>query len=308
MAKGWVLAVGLAVALSAPGSVARPAHAGPAAPAAAAVDYYITGSVVSRVAGRNQALVEISWAYKCLGDQLGEATYDWSLELARRLPKPEQTTPLGTGTSKRGSMRRVLGPGQYEPIADPFRCETDRGVGSTTPEVGRTFIVPDYCAWTILRPAGQVALEQRRVVKSGRAGDTVRPGDVVVTGNRSSVTLESKGRESKLALGAKSRGKVDTRHCGQRGGWKLTLSAGTVTAEVSARANPKSPYVIESPNAVASGAPARWTVSTQRVGGKTSTRVRVLAGRVTVGNLKGGRRVVVPAGRSTTVSGSAAPS
>ena len=92
------------------------------APDRASVDVYIRGNVIKRVPGKNIALVDISWDYKCFGDKLGDATYEWTLKVLRREPKPVKTMTLGTGTTKRGSTRTQLGPGSYLPTADPFLC------------------------------------------------------------------------------------------------------------------------------------------------------------------------------------------
>ena len=112
-----------------------------------ASDVYIVGRVLGRVPGKNLASVEVSWAYKCLGDKLGDATYEWTLKAVRQQPKPEQTVALGEGTSKVGKLRTQLGPGQYLLTSDPYHCETDRGAGYDKPEIGQSLAVPDYCVW-----------------------------------------------------------------------------------------------------------------------------------------------------------------
>ena len=65
------------------------------APDRASVDVYIRGKVIQRVPGKNVALVDISWDYKCFGDKLGDATYEWTLKVQRRQPKPVTTMTLG---------------------------------------------------------------------------------------------------------------------------------------------------------------------------------------------------------------------
>ena len=52
--------------------------------------------------GRTRRSSRSRWAYKCLGDKLGYATYDWTLKVEREAPLPEKTTMIGHGTSKRG--------------------------------------------------------------------------------------------------------------------------------------------------------------------------------------------------------------
>ena len=139
----------------------------------ASVDVYIRGKVIQRVPGKNVALVDISWDYKCFGDKLGDATYEWTLKVQRRQPKPVTTLTLGSGTTKRGSMRTQLGPGSYLPTADPFLCETERGAGNDQPEVGAPFAVPDFCAWSVTASRGTVQLEQGAAVSfSAKAGAT----------------------------------------------------------------------------------------------------------------------------------------
>ena len=56
------------------------------APDRASVDVYIRGNVIKRVPGKNSALVDISWDYKCFGDKLGDATYEWTRKVLRRQP------------------------------------------------------------------------------------------------------------------------------------------------------------------------------------------------------------------------------
>ncbi|MDQ5821319.1 MAG: hypothetical protein M3540_07765 [Actinomycetota bacterium] len=301
------IALALALALIAPLPGDRSADAAPVGAGSSRVDYYITGKVLSRISGRNRARVELRWDFKCLGDRLGAATFEWSLKVVRRQPKPEQTVQIRTGTTKTGAFRSSLGPGLYEPLAEPFRCETDRGAGSTTPEVGRSFVVPDYCAWIVATPRGQVQIEQPRAVKTAKAGDTVRPGDVVVARARSSLALRSGGGESALKVGAASRLAVDPRYCGRQGGWKLDLASGTLAAQVKPSADALSRYEVRTPNATAIGGRARWTVRTERAAGTVTTHVRVTAGSVRVANRGGGKTVLVRTGKSVRVAGTSPP-
>jgi hypothetical protein len=132
MRPGVALALAACAAASFSAFALRAAVA-QARPQVPLVDYYITGDVGGRAPGKNAALVEVKWDYKCLGDRLGPATYSWTLKLTRRAPAPERTVALASGTSKTGSTRVVVPPGRWQPVADPFRCETQRGAGSTTP-------------------------------------------------------------------------------------------------------------------------------------------------------------------------------
>ena len=255
------------------------------------VDIYIRGVVSGRAPGKNAANVEIRWDFKCLGDRLGAATYIWTLKVVRRVPKPEQTRTVATGTSKTGSTRVQLPPGRWEPIADPFRCQTDRGAGSTTPEVGSAFVVPDYCAWSVAAARGRVGLEQRSAVKALRKGDLVHAGGVAFTSGRGSLVLASRGGKSTVRLAASSRVRVDARQCARLGGWKLRLERGRVTAAV-AESDRRRPYEIETANVVTRSARAAWTVEAHLRQRKPWTRVTVNRGRVAV-KLRGFRRTVM---------------
>jgi len=298
-----LLALGLvtaAVALAQ--TVGTDARASASSSNAPLVDIYIRGVVGGRVAGKNAAHVEIRWDYKCLGDRLGAATYDWTLKLVRRLPRPEQTRTVMSGTSKTGTTRVQLAAGRYEPLADPFRCQTDRGAGSTSPEVGQVFVVPDFCSWTVQSLRGLVRLEQRGAVKALVKGGAVRPGETVVGGRRAVVTLASRGGRSSLRLAGGPRVQVDPRHCGARGGWKLLVTAGSLSARLN-EADVRSPYEIQTANALTRSGRASWTVEARTRAGKPWTRVRASSGRVTVRPLRGGRSVVLTAGKQTVVSG-----
>ena len=132
--------------------------------------------------GKNQGRVAVRWDFKCLGGKLGEATYEYTLVAVRYEPAPVQKlTLLEDGTTKQGSLTTTLPPGAWQLQADPFLCETERGAGSTEPEVGQTVKVPDFCAWTITKAKGAAELEQGAAVKRARKGSVVAPGAAVVT-------------------------------------------------------------------------------------------------------------------------------
>jgi hypothetical protein len=272
------------------------------------VDYYITGRVLARAPGENAAAVEIKWDYKCLGDRLGPATFSWTLKLSRRPPGAERTLAVGSGTSKSGSRRVVVPPGRWQAVADPFRCETDRGAGSTNPEYGRDFDVPDYCGWTVAALKGRVTLEQRGSVASVRRGGTVTVGDTIATGRRSSVELRNRENASAVRVGANARVSVHRRHCPRTGAWKLVMGRGTLSAEVL-RPAAGGRYELQSPNArMTTAGRAAWTVSLGRTGRQRWTRVAVRANRVAVTNARGRPTVVIRAGYVTIVRGSSPPS
>jgi hypothetical protein len=276
------------------------------APKRASVDVYIRGNVIKRVPGKNVAIVDISWDYKCFGDKLGDSTYEWTLKILRSQPKPVKTTTLGTGTSKRGSMRTQLGPGSYLPTADPFLCETERGAGNDQPEIGAPFTVPDFCVWSVTASRGAVQLEQGAAVKLAKPGSTVRPGESIVTPRGGSASLESNGRDGIATVGASSSVGVDPKRCAGNGAWKLRLARGAASIAVPAVADPKRSYQTDTANATASGSRgARWRV--QFTPGKPTTRVTVTAGSVVVSGSRGSAVTVRP-GSSTVVVGTAAPS
>ena len=276
------------------------------APDRASVDVYIRGKVIQRVPGKNVALVDISWDYKCFGDKLGDATYEWTLKVQRRQPKPVTTLTLGSGTTKRGSMRTQLGPGSYLPTADPFLCETERGAGNDQPEVGAPFTVPDFCAWSVTASRGTVQLEQGAAVKLAKAGATVRPGDSIVTSRGGSASLDSNGKDGTATVGASSSVGVDAKQCAAKGAWKLRVTRGVASIAVPRAADSKRSYQAGTANATASGGrSARWKV--QFTPGKPTTRVTVTAGSVVVAGSRG-PAVTVKAGSSTVVLGVAAPS
>ena len=273
------------------------------------VDYYITGDVLARAPGKNAATVELKWDYKCLGDRLGPATFSWTLKVRRRAPGPERDVSVGSGTSKTGSRRVVVPPGRWQPVADPFRCETERGAGSTTPEIGREFEIPDYCGWAVRTVAGRATLEQRGAVEALRRGGSVTLGDAISTSRRSSVELRDRTSGSAVRIGANSRVTVDTRHCPRTGAWKLALIRGAVAAQARP-SDARGAYELRSANArtTARGGGAAWTVTVGRTGRQRWTRVAVRASRVAVANARGRRAVVVRAGFATVVRGAGAPS
>lgn len=271
---------------------------------AASSDIYITGKVLAQVAGRNAALVQITWAYKCLGDKLGAATYDWTLKVVRQQPLPEKTTLLGHGTTKFGKKVVQLSPGEYLPISDPYRCETERGAGYDKPEIGAPFTVPDYCSWIVSSTRGLVQLEHGSAVKVARPGSTVAPGDALVTPKRGLAAIASTSADGAATLAGSSRLELDAKRCASKGGWKLRLAKGSATAVVKPAAGRAANFLMATGNATAAGSRgARWKVDFA----KATTTVRVLSGQVRVAG-KTGPPVLVKAGRSVTVRGSGQPS
>ena len=101
-----------------------------------ASDIYIWGTVLGRAKGSDASVVQLRWAYKCLGDKLGYATFEWNLKVERDAPLPKKTTLIAHGTSKRGQMNVTLPPGDYLPFSDPYECTTERGAGYSQPEIG----------------------------------------------------------------------------------------------------------------------------------------------------------------------------
>lgn len=275
------------------------------APARASVDTYVTAKVASRVPGRNLSLVDVNWAFKCLSDKLGDARYEWTIKLIRKEPKPERTTTVGKGTSKNGTKRITLAPGDYLPVADPFFCETERGAGSDKPEVGAPFSVPDYCAWSVASAKGQVLLQQGSAVRVAQPGAAVRPGDALTVPGGGSAALRSNAGDGTLAAGpASSVGLASM--CAGGSGWQLQLTKGGAAAAIPAKASGRLTYQVRTPNATVSGRPgASWRVD--YVAGGRRTTVKVLAGSVSVSG-KSGRPVTVAKGLSTQVVGTGAPS
>jgi len=265
---------------------------------AASSDIYIWGKVLGPTAGKNAALVEISWAYKCLGDKLGAATYDWTLKVVRKQPLPEKTTTLGHGTTKFGKKIVQLWPGEYLPTSDPYTCETDRGAGYDKPEVGAPFTVPDYCSWTVSSTRGVVQLEHGSAVKAARPGSIVAPGDALVTPKGGLAGVSSTAGDGAATLAGSSRLEFDAKQCASRGGWKLRLDTGLLTASVQPSADRTASYGSVTPNATVSGGPgARWQVEFA----KRTTKVRALAGLIRVAK-KTGLPLTLKAGQATTIT------
>lgn len=275
------------------------------APARVSIDTYVTAKVVSRVPGKNLAVVDINWAFKCLSDKLGDATYEWTIKLIRKDPKPERTTTVGEGTTKNGTKRIRLAPGQYLPVADPYLCETERGAGSDKPEVGAPFAVPDYCAWSVATAKGQVLLEQGSSVRAAKPGATVRPGASISVPGGGSATLRSNAVDGTLAAAASSSVALSSQ-CAGKSAWALQLKQGSITVSVPAAADGAKTYTAKTANATVAARPgASWRVDYAVSGRRTS--VRVLAGSVQVAGASG-KAVTVGKGLATTVVGSGAPS
>ncbi|MBA3413424.1 MAG: hypothetical protein H0T09_07005 [Actinobacteria bacterium] len=277
------------------------------AAAGLAIDIYMTASVSGRVPGRNAAHVTVRWDFKCLGDRLGPATYSYAIQLVRRLPKPERAIPVATGTSKSGSRRVQLGPGRYDLLADPFKCETERGAGSAEPEAGRPVVVPDYCAWSVASRRGRVGVERGGAALALGRGSIVRPGDLAFTTARARLALRSTEGGSLLRLAGDTRLRIDRRHCGRHGGWRLDAESGSVQSRLAERDRARR-YEVRSENAVTSAARATWTVEARERAGRPWTRVVVQSGRVSVRNARSRKAIVLGAGRSVVVAGSGAPS
>jgi YD repeat-containing protein len=275
------------------------------APARPSVDTYITAKVVSRVPGKNMAVVDVNWAFKCLSDKLGDATYEWTINLVRTDVKPERSSVMGKGTSKKGTKRVQLVPGQYIPVADPYFCETERGAGSDNPEVGAVFTVPDYCAWAVKKSKGRVLLEQGSSVRAARPGATLRPGGSITVPAGGSASLASNGVDGTLAASASTSVGL-TSQCAGKTAWALRLEQGSVTGSVPAGAKGAVAYSLKTSNASVTARPgSSWRVDYAASGRRTT--VRVLAGSVQVSG-SSGKAVAVGKGRGTTVVGSGSPS
>src|SRR5919109_2826687 len=175
-------------------------------------DPYVSGRVAARVPGRNAADVVVRWQYGCMGDVYAPASFDWTLNLVRRFPRPERRSRLLSGTSRSGRTRVRLAPGRYDLVADPFECELDR-FGWTAPEWGRPFVVPDYCTWERARP--------REIVPPG----------ALVTGP---LRLSTRERESAIALADGARARLERGAC-RTGGWRVRLLAGSVRVTAAPR-------------------------------------------------------------------------
>ena len=279
----------LAAGLMAAVLIAVPAGAVPS------VDIYITGTVVSRVTGKNAAFVRIAWDYKCLGENRG--TYEWTLKVVRMQPQPEQTTTLGTGTTERGSKTIQLSPGSYLPKADPYFCETERGQGRDKPEVGGPFAVPNYCGWTVSSVRGVVQHQQGTAVKAARPGSSVAPGDAILTPPGGKAVLGAVARDGTATLGAATALKIDRKHCPAKSGWKLVLDKGGLTAKVPPGAAANASFSAVTPNATVSGGRGSGWVVTFASG---KTTAKALAGRVQVA-AKGKKPAFLKAGQSMTI-------
>lgn len=269
---------------------------------ALATDLFIYGTVAGRAPGSNDGLVAVRWDFKCLGGKLGEATYEYTLVALRVRPAPATKVTIRKDTAQKGSMTARLPTGTWQLQADPFLCETERGAGSTSPEVGQTVQVPDYCGWVVTKAKGAVGVETSSSVKRARPGGSVAPGSTVVTPGGGAAGLATTGKDATAAVGPGSRLTVDPRQCAARSGWRLSLASGSV-AVTTRGADASRDHDVATPNAVATGKAGAWSVSSSG----TSTAVRVTRGSVRVKGAKGAP-VTVRAGQRTTVAGKAAPS
>ena len=244
--------------------------------------------------GKNASRVDVRWDFKCLGDKLGEATYEWTLVASTIGGATSRTVTLRTGTTKTGRLTTVLTPGRWQLRADPFLCETERGAGSTAPEVGQVVDVPDRCAWLVTRARGSVELDAGSVVRRARPGASLAPATTVTTPAGAALDLKTAGGEASLAVRAGSRLVVDRATCG--GNPRVTVTAGSVQAVA------RDPLEVNAGAARSTGRAATWTV--QAAGGRTT--IAVAKGAVTVRGGTGGA-VVVKAGQRTVVTGKGAP-
>lgn len=274
---------------------------------ALAVDTFVFGSVAGRVAGTNEADVKVRWALKCLGDKLGAATYEFTLVAVRVQPEPQTTVTIRKDTTKTGSTRIRLPAGSWQIRADPFLCETERGAGSTRPEIGQTVEVPDYCSWVVRRVRGAASVETASAVKRARPGSLAAPGSTLVAPAGGSIDAGTPDRSATAALGGGARVGIDAKQCRTRSGWRLALQAGAITVSATAGPDAARDHDVATPNAVATGRVGRWSVAIARSGGAVTTVVRVRKGSVRVKG-KSGAAVTVAAGFRTTVAGGAAPS
>jgi hypothetical protein len=271
---------------------------------AVAVDVFVFGAVTGRVPGKNQARVAVRWDFECLGGKLGAATYEYTLQAVKL--GTTQKVKLREGTSEKGTLTTTLGPGSWQLQADPFLCETERGAGSTDPEIGQTVPVPDFCTWVVTRARGAAELEQGAAVKRVRAGTVVAPGATVVTRAGGSLSLGTAGKDAAAEIGASSRVGVDPKQCGSSaGGWKLALGGGTLAVSAKKGPDAKRPHSVTTPNATSTAGAATWVVTTGTRGGAPVTVVAVRAGSVKVAGA--GRSVTVRSGFRTTVSGRKPP-
>lgn len=277
--------------------------AGAVAAAVHASDVYIFGTATGRVAGTNDATVNVRWAFKCLGDKLGEAKYEYTLVAVRLAPTPEKRVTIGPQTTKTGSTTVRLSTGSWQLRGDPFLCETERGAGANAPEIGEVVKVPDFCTWTVQKAKGGATLETVSSVKAAKQGAVVVPGTSVVTA-AGPATIGTAGRDATLALDAKTKVTIDRKQCYSRSGWRVALGTGGIAATTKG-SDGKSAHDVDTSNATVSAKAARWSVKVTRKGAAVSTVVRVSAGAVSVKG-SAGAPVIVKAGLSTTVSGSSA--
>lgn len=247
-----------------------------------ASDIYIWGTVLGRAKGSGSSVVQLRWAYKCLGDKLGYATFDWHLKVERDAPLPKKTTPIAHGTSKRGQMNVTLPPGDYLPFSDPYECTTERGAGYSQPEIGAPFTVPDYCAWSVSTVRGTVQLEHGSAVKAAKPGSAAAPGDALVTPKTGSASASSLAKDGTVTLAGGSRLEVDKSQCRSKGGWLLRLDSGSATVAVAKTAAASKRYAVHTGNVTTTGGGgARWRVRIAK--GKTT--VHVVTGKVRAGSV-----------------------
>ncbi len=243
-------------------------------------DIYIWGTVLGRAKGSDASVVQLRWAYKCLGDKLGYATFDWNLKVERDAPLPKKTTLIAHGTSKRGQMNVTLPPGDYLPFSDPYECTTERGAGYSQPEIGAPFTVPDYCAWSVSTGPRHRPARARLGRKAAKPGSAAAPGDALVTPKSGSASAASLAKDGTVTLAGGSRLEVDKSQCQAKGGWLLRLAAGSATVAVAKTATASKRYAIQTADVTASGGKgARWQVRVAK--GKTT--VHALAGTVHAG-------------------------
>ena len=284
-------------------AIASGGSAATARPTAPAVDIYIRADVGERLPGRNAARVEIRWDFKCLGDRLGAGTYEWELKLLRREGSREVVIAITKGDTKRGNRRVVLPPGRYTPVANPFACVTGRGIGSTEPEIGAPFVVPDFCVWSVGRLRGRVTLDRRAAVKPIRPDDVVRAGDTIAVGRDSELRLDGARSESVLAFGTPSRVEVRDVGCPRSAAWTLALLSGTLSVRVTPAAAGR--HGVVTANSTASATAGSWVVETKVVRGSPRSTVTVRTGRVTVRSTKG--QVMARGGERVVVTGAGPP-
>ncbi len=253
-----------------------------------ASDIYIWGTVLGRAKGSDASVVQLRWAYKCLGDKLGYATFEWNLKVERDAPLPKKSTLIAHGTSKRGQMNVTLPPGDYLPYSDPYECTTERGAGYSQPEIGASFVVPDYCAWSVSTVRGTVQLEHGSAVKAAKPGSAAAPGDALVTPKAGAASAASLAKDGTVTLAGGSRLEVDRSQCHAKGGWVLRLDSGSATVAVAKTAIASKRYAVQTGDVTTTGGGgARWQVRIAK--GKTA--VHAFAGKVRAGSalLKAGQ-------------------